>query len=421
MRAVTATDEPYGVFLHVNSVNMQLDAMTITGGRSGIVAEKTTKNLHVTGSTIDSTRVAGIAIGGKGTQIDGLTVKNSRTGVRVERGAGDVTANNVTLIGGDDGLVTSGGSTGVVVKNLTTDGVDNALRNLSSGMQITGGTIRGGRTGMDLQAGTTVNGIQVGLTTTGIRARAAEPIALDGVTVDAVSVGVESQPGTAVTLRDSSVHALEAVRGQVTLLGQHRPQPAAAELPRRDRPAADPAGRDAGGRAPPALAADRADPARAAAPDPGGCGMRRRGKLGRIAAAVAVARWAGGGVLVLAAARPGAPHGAAARHLGPGQALHQGRERRPGAELRREFVVVRVGGRGPGSRHQHDPDHLGHRDHARTAEQGHRQPGRAQGAGAGRVDRGRQHRDQQGRVGHAVPARRELAQAAQRRPELRQR
>ena len=219
VRGITATNEPYGVFLHVNSVNMSLDGLTITGGRSGIVAEKTTKSLQVTGSTIDSTRVAGIAIGGKGTQIDGLTVKNSRTGVRVERGAGDVAANNVTLIGGDDGLVTSGGSTGVVVKNLTTDGVDNALRNLSSGMQISGGTIRGGRTGMDLQAGTTVDGIQVGLTTTGIRARAAEPIALDGVTVDAVSVGVESQPGTAVTLRDSSVHALEAVRGQVTLLG----------------------------------------------------------------------------------------------------------------------------------------------------------------------------------------------------------
>jgi hypothetical protein len=221
VRAITANNEPYGVFLHVNSLNMHLDGMTITGGRSGIVAEKTTKNLQVTGSTIDSTRVAGIAIGGKGTQIDGLTVKNSRTGVRVERGAGDVLATNVNLIGGDDGLVTSGGSTGVVVKNLTTDGVDNALRNLSSGMQITGGTIRGGRTGMDLQAGTIVDGIQVGLTTTGIRARAAEPIALEGVTVDAVSVGVESQPGTALTLRDSSVHALEAVRGQVTLLANN--------------------------------------------------------------------------------------------------------------------------------------------------------------------------------------------------------
>ena len=216
---VTTTDEPNGVFLHVNSANMVLDAMTISGGRTGIVVEKTTKNLRVTGSTIDNAHVAGMAIGGQTTLLDGLTVKASRTGVRVERGAGGVTVNKLSLVGGDDGLVTSGGTTGIVVNDLTTDGVDNALRNLSPGMQITGGTIRGGRTGMDLQAGTTVKGIQVGLTTTGIRARAVDPVALDAVSVDAVSVGVESQPGTAVTLRDSSVHALEAVRGSVTLLG----------------------------------------------------------------------------------------------------------------------------------------------------------------------------------------------------------
>ncbi len=219
VRGVTTTNEPNGVFLHVNTANIQLDAMTIAGGRTGIVVEKTTKNLRVTGSTIDTAHVAGFAIGGHDTLLDGVTVKNSRTGVRIERGAGGVTVNKLALVGGDDGLVTSGGTDGVVVNNLSTDGVDNALRNLSPGMQITGGTIRGGRTGMDLQAGTTVKGTQVGLTTTGIRARAAEPIALDAVAVDAVSVGVESQPGSAVTLRDSSVHALEAVRGTVTLLG----------------------------------------------------------------------------------------------------------------------------------------------------------------------------------------------------------
>ena len=77
---VTTTDEPNGVFLHVNSANMLLDAMTITGGRTGIVAEKTTKSLHVTGSTIDNAHVAGMAIGGHDTLLDGLTVKGSRTG-----------------------------------------------------------------------------------------------------------------------------------------------------------------------------------------------------------------------------------------------------------------------------------------------------------------------------------------------------
>jgi hypothetical protein len=217
---ITTADEPNGVFLHVNTINMVVDSVTLTGGRTGIVVEKTTKGLHVTNSTIDTSHVAGIAIGGHDTLLDGLTVKGSRTGVRVERGAGGVTVNKLTLVGGDDGLVTSGGTTGVVVKDLSTDGVGNdAVRNLSPGMQITGGKIRGGNTGMDLQAGTTVSGVQIGLTSTGIRGRATDPIVVDNATVDAVSVGLDAQPGSAVTLRNSSVHALQAVRGTVTMQG----------------------------------------------------------------------------------------------------------------------------------------------------------------------------------------------------------
>ncbi len=216
---ITTADEPNGVFLHVNSFNVLVDSISTSGGRVGIVAEKTTKGLHVSGSTIENAHVAGMAIGGHDTLLDGLTVKGSRTAVRVERGAGGITANKLNLIGGDDGLVTAGGTTGVVVRDLTADGVGNAVRNLSPGMQVTGGQIRGGNTGMDLQAGTTVTGIQIGLTSTGIRARATDPIALDTVAVDAVSVGVEAQPGSTVTLSNSSSHALEAVRGNVTLLG----------------------------------------------------------------------------------------------------------------------------------------------------------------------------------------------------------
>ena len=92
-------------------------------------------------------------IGGHNTLLDGLTVKDSRAALRVERGAAGVTADKVSLIGGTDGLVTSGGTSGVVVKDLSADGVGNdTVRNLSPGMQITGGQIRGGNTGMDLQA-----------------------------------------------------------------------------------------------------------------------------------------------------------------------------------------------------------------------------------------------------------------------------
>ena len=72
---------------------------------------------------------------------------------------------------------------------------------------------------MDLHAATTVTDTQIGLTATGIRARAPEPITLDKVRVEAVTVGVEAQPGSAVALADSTVHALQALRGTPTLLG----------------------------------------------------------------------------------------------------------------------------------------------------------------------------------------------------------
>ena len=72
---------------------------------------------------------------------------------------------------------------------------------------------------MDLQAATTVTGTQIGLIATGIRARAPEPITLDNVRVEAVTVGVEAQPGSAVALADSTVHALQALRATPTLLG----------------------------------------------------------------------------------------------------------------------------------------------------------------------------------------------------------
>jgi Right handed beta helix region len=217
---ITTADEPAGVFLHVNSTNVVLDAITLTGGRTGILEEKTTKGLRVTGSTLEAVHVAGMEIGGQNTVLDGLIVKDSRTAIRVERGAVGVTGDKLSLIGGTDGLVTSAGTSGIVLNGLATNGINNdAVRSLSPGMQVIGGQISGGATGMDLQAATTVTDVQIALTATGVRGRSTDPITLDGVTVDAVAVGIEAQSGSKVSLRRSSVHALEAVRGSLTLLG----------------------------------------------------------------------------------------------------------------------------------------------------------------------------------------------------------
>ena len=214
VRDIITADQPIGLFLHVNSTNVRLENLNLTGGRRGVVVEKTTKGLQIVNSTIDGARVAGVAIGGHDVTMDGVKVSDARTGVRIERGAGNVVANNLKLSGGQDGLVTTAGTTGVVIRDLVADGVENdAVRNFSPGAQIIGGRITGGLTGIDAEAATTISGTSVGLSNEGIRARTNEPVTIDNVTVDAVTVGVNVATGTPVVLTNSRVHALEAVRG----------------------------------------------------------------------------------------------------------------------------------------------------------------------------------------------------------------
>lgn len=216
VRDITTADQPIGLFMHVNTTNATLQNLQMTGGRRGIVAEKTTKGATISNSTIDGARVAGIAVGGHDVTLDGVSVSDSRTGVRIERGAGNVLVTGAKLSGGQDGLVTTAGTTGVVVKDMTADGVENdAVRNFSPGAQIIGGHINGGLTGIDAEAATTITGTGVSLSNEGIRARTSEPVTVENVTVDAVTVGMNIAVGTPITLTNSRVHALEAVRGNL--------------------------------------------------------------------------------------------------------------------------------------------------------------------------------------------------------------
>jgi hypothetical protein len=211
---ITTADQPIGLFTHVNTTNVTLQNVHMTGGRVGIAVEKTTKGAKISSTTIDGARVAGVSVGGHDVSVDGTMVSNARAGLRVERGAGDVNINGLKLSGGQDGVVTTAGTTGVVIRDLTGDGIENdAIRNFSPGAQIIGGRINGGLTGLDLEAATTVSGTAIGLSNEGIRARTNESIQVDNVAVDAVTVGMNVAAGTPVQLTNSRVHALEAVRG----------------------------------------------------------------------------------------------------------------------------------------------------------------------------------------------------------------
>ncbi len=150
-------------------------------------------------------------------------VQDSATGVRIERGAGEVTADGVRLSGGTDGIVALSATTGVVVRNLTAQGVDRAaVRTASPGLRIQGGRITGGSTGIDALSATTVSGTMISDVEEGVRARAGAQVHVADVDVSALTTGVNAAAGSPIVLVGSRLDALQAVRGEVRLDGDNQ-------------------------------------------------------------------------------------------------------------------------------------------------------------------------------------------------------
>jgi hypothetical protein len=217
---LTTVDEPVGVFTHVNNTDITLDRLTSTGGRRAVLVEKTTRRLTVQDSTVARATVAGLEIGGTEVTLRDVAVTDSRTGVRVERGADGVTATRLTLTGGQDGVVATPGTARLLLQDLRADGVaDDAVRSASPDARIVGGRITGGSTGVAVDAATTISGTSIGLVDQGIRTSSPGLVRADDIEVNAVSVGINSGTGSPLLLTGSRVHALEAVRGTVDAPG----------------------------------------------------------------------------------------------------------------------------------------------------------------------------------------------------------
>lgn len=209
----TATDEPLGIYTHVSSARVALDRLDITGGRRGVVVEKTTADLTLANSKVEGAEL-GVSLGGHQMRLTDVTVTDSTTAAVVERGAADVGFVRLTISGGKDGFIANPATTGVVVRDLAAAGISNtAVRALSPGEQILGGQINGSVTGIDVQAPTTLSGVTIVGADTGVRARTAQSVHADQVDVTAINVGISIADGTPFLLSDSRVHALESIRG----------------------------------------------------------------------------------------------------------------------------------------------------------------------------------------------------------------
>jgi hypothetical protein len=216
----TATDQRIGVQAHVGSSGITLDRVRTSGGRWGVAIEKTTQGLHITDSTFQGAEVAGVSIGGQQTTLTGVQVRNSNTGVRIERGAGGAELTNLTVAGGRDGVVAKANTTGVVITGLVVDNVSSdAIRTASPDTRIVGGQITGGTTGIDVEAATTISDTTINAAEAGIRSSSPDMVRVTAVTIDTVDVGVNTATGSPVVLADSEVHALESVRGPVDYAG----------------------------------------------------------------------------------------------------------------------------------------------------------------------------------------------------------
>ncbi|MFC5234760.1 right-handed parallel beta-helix repeat-containing protein [Pseudonocardia zijingensis] len=212
----SASEQPAGVFVHVGSSRILLEQLRTSGGRRGVVVEKSTDGLELRDSTIDGARVAGVGIGGKRVVLSDTRVSDSRAAVRVERGAVGVRMQRLTVAGGRDGVVATPGTHGVVIADLVArDVASDAVRTASTDAEIIGGRITGGATGIDVAAATTISGTTIEGAVEGIHSRSTELVRADEVQVDTLELGVNAAPGTPFHLTGSSVHALEALRGPI--------------------------------------------------------------------------------------------------------------------------------------------------------------------------------------------------------------
>jgi hypothetical protein len=213
----TATDQPIGIFTHVGSTGIVLDNVRTSGGRRGVVVEKSTTNLELKNSTIEGARVAGVNVGGKEIQVNAVQITDAKAGVRIERGAAHVKLTGSTIDGGRDGVVSSPGAQDVTITDLTANNVeDGAIRLGTPHAVVSGGTINGGATGIQVTGPATITAVAINGPSAGMRVRSSELVRAENVAIEATDLGLDVSPGSQMVLANSSVHALEAVRGVFT-------------------------------------------------------------------------------------------------------------------------------------------------------------------------------------------------------------
>ncbi|MGI5135889.1 right-handed parallel beta-helix repeat-containing protein [Streptomyces sp. CA-106110] len=186
-------------------------------GGAGVSLAADIASATVTGGTVTGFE-RGLAIGGSGVRVTGTTVTGAGTGVAVYGHARQVALDGVVVRGGRVGFTASGTTRDVILTDVRVSGASRkGLASASPGLTVTGGSVSGATTAIDLGASARLQTLDVSGARRGVHLAAGVHARGQGLDILAERKGIEADSGAWISITDSWVRAPIALSGEGTI------------------------------------------------------------------------------------------------------------------------------------------------------------------------------------------------------------
>ncbi|MEV1022339.1 right-handed parallel beta-helix repeat-containing protein [Streptomyces sp. NPDC050264] len=172
----------------------------------------------ITGATVSGGRVSGfqqgVTVAGSHVVVDGTEISGSRTGAAVHGPARDVELRAMEVSGGRIGVTAADTTRDVTLSGVRISGTSRSgLSSASPGLRVSGGSVTGCRTAVDLRGRARLDALTVSRTRRGLHVAAGTRVHAVGLDVIAERKGVDTEAGAGLDLTDSRVRAPVALAG----------------------------------------------------------------------------------------------------------------------------------------------------------------------------------------------------------------
>ncbi|MGW0881641.1 right-handed parallel beta-helix repeat-containing protein [Streptomyces sp. NPDC002671] len=212
-------DAPTAISVSGPNARVTVRDARLDGGDSGagVALAADIAGATVTGGTIDGFD-RGIAIDGPDVRVHGTTVTGARTGVAVYGRARQVALDGVVVRGGRAGVTASGTTKNVALSGVRISGTSSkGLASASPGLTVTGGSVSGATTAVDLGAAASLDTLDVSGARRGVHLAAGVHATGKGLDILAERKGIQADDGAWISIEDSRVRAPIALSGGGTI------------------------------------------------------------------------------------------------------------------------------------------------------------------------------------------------------------